>query len=461
MLNQMSRPDPRDPFPAQPEEKDYTVELDRGVKGLKIGLVMKFGDQVFLDPEVEAGGNAAAKTLEGLGAIVEPIASPTTSADAGRVFVVHWFSALQRLLQLHPADKHAQFDPQLLQNAKVGEAYSVQTLVDAMAARREMSTAWNLLLADYDLVISPTLNVLAFPVGQPYPDGPGGAPNYGWSNTALFNLTRHPAITTPTPLGPSGLPIGLQIVAAHYPRRPGVAGVRRARGRAGAAPFRCCRDDRWAQDGAGFRRAGTLAGDPAAWLRLQRRRPDRAWRRIGAGALPETAFVSPNAPERCPGAPGGYQWWALTGGDRAKGAASAAPVLDGFIDAELARHGLDESRLALVGFSQGTMMALQVGPRRSRPLAGIVGYSGMLADEAPLADPATTRPPILLIHGDADPMIPIAAFHRTRDALVRDGFTVESHVSAGLGHSIDMAGLQLGGRFLAAKLAMENQGPCA
>ena len=105
------------------------------------------------------------------------------------------------------------------------------------------------------------------------------------------------------------------------------------------------------------------------------------------GALPDTAFVSPNAPERCPGAPGGYQWWALTGGDRAAGAASAAPVLDAFIDAELARHGLDDASLALVGFSQGTMMALQVGPRRAGPLAGIVGYSGMLADEAALAAP--------------------------------------------------------------------------
>jgi aspartyl-tRNA(Asn)/glutamyl-tRNA(Gln) amidotransferase subunit A len=215
MLNQMSRPDPRDPFPAQPEDKDYTVGLGDGVKGLKIGLIMKFGD-VFLDPAVEAGVTAAAKTLEELGAIVAPIASPTSSADAGRVFVVHWFSALQRLLQLYPAEQHAQFDPQLLQNARVGEAYSVQTLVDAMVARREMSTAWNLLFTSYDLVISPTLNVLPFAVGQPFPGGPDGAPNYGWSNTALFNLTRHPAITTPTALGPSGLPVGLQIVAAHY-----------------------------------------------------------------------------------------------------------------------------------------------------------------------------------------------------------------------------------------------------
>jgi phospholipase/carboxylesterase len=171
------------------------------------------------------------------------------------------------------------------------------------------------------------------------------------------------------------------------------------------------------------------------------------------GALPATAFVAPNAPEPCPGAPGGYQWWALTGGDRAKGAASAAPVLDAFIDAELARHGLDESRLALVGFSQGTMMALQVGPGRPRALAGIVGYSGMLADEAGLAAVGVTRPPVLLVHGDADPMIPVAALQRASDALTRNGFEVQTHVSPGLGHSIDLAGLQLGERFLARVLA--------
>ena len=128
-------------------------------------------------------------------------------------------------------------------------------------------------------------------------------------------------------------------------------------------------------------------------------------------------------------------------------------MLDAFIDAELARCGLTEAQLALVGFSQGTMMALHVGLHRPRTLAGIVGYSGMLADEAALAAPHATRPPILLIHGDADPMIPVAAFHQAKAALASNGFVVESHVSPGLGHSIDLPGLQLGGRFLARVLA--------
>lgn len=173
------------------------------------------------------------------------------------------------------------------------------------------------------------------------------------------------------------------------------------------------------------------------------------------GAMPATVFVAPNAPEPCPGAPGGFQWWALTNADRgarANGVARAAPLLDAFIDAELARYGLAEAQLALVGFSQGTMVALHVGLRRPAALAGIVGYSGMLADEAGLADPQTSRPPILLIHGDADPMIPVAAFDQAKAVLARNGFAVESHVSPGLGHGIDLAGLQLGGRFLAKVL---------
>ena len=184
------------------------------------------------------------------------------------------------------------------------------------------------------------------------------------------------------------------------------------------------------------------------------------------GVLPGAAFVAPNAPEPCPGAPDGYQWWSITsfdpspppftgegdraaveGAPRAAGAARAAPILEAFIDAELARQGLDDSRLALVGFSQGTMMALQVGPARPWALAGIVGYSGMLADEAALAA-TVSRPPVLLIHGDSDPMIPLSNFSEAKAALTREGFSVESHVSHGLGHSIDGVGLQLGARFL-------------
>ena len=168
-------------------------------------------------------------------------------------------------------------------------------------------------------------------------------------------------------------------------------------------------------------------------------------------ALPDTLFIAPDAPQPCPGAPGGRQWWPLASlapEARAAGVRQSAGVLNAFIDDQLARHGLGEGRLALVGFSQGTMLALHVGPRRPQGLAGIVGYSGMLADPDALGSEARTRPPVLLVHGDADPVLPVTALHESETVLRSLGFAVSTHVSAGLGHSIDEAGLRLGQQFL-------------
>ena len=176
------------------------------------------------------------------------------------------------------------------------------------------------------------------------------------------------------------------------------------------------------------------------------------WREL----LPDALFLAPNAPEPLPGGWGGYQWWGLTEFTReamARGVASAAPVLDRYIDRQLDRHGLTESDMALVGFSQGTMMALHVGPRRARPLAGILGYSGMLADPEALAREVRSKPPVLLIHGSADPMVPVTAMEAAKADLEGLGFAVDSHVSPGLAHSVDLVGLQLGGDFVRRVLA--------
>jgi phospholipase/carboxylesterase len=173
------------------------------------------------------------------------------------------------------------------------------------------------------------------------------------------------------------------------------------------------------------------------------------------GALADTVFLAPNAPEPCPGAPGGYQWWALADlspAARAAGVRKAAPALNAYIDAQLSLHGLSEDRLAVVGFSQGTMMALHAGPRRARTLAAIVGYSGMLADPEALAAEVRTRPPVLLVHGDADPTLPVTALFQAKAALEALGFEVATHVAPGLGHGIDDAGLRLGGEFLVRRL---------
>ena len=175
-----------------------------------------------------------------------------------------------------------------------------------------------------------------------------------------------------------------------------------------------------------------------------------------AAALPETHFLAPDAPQPCDGIPYGRQWWPLTSLTPAACAAGvrvSAPALNAYIDAQLAAHDLSEGKLALVGFSQGSMMALHVGPRRVKTLGGIIGFSGMLADPDALAAEAVTKPPILLVHGDRDDVLPVEALHQAEVQLRSLEFDVASHVSPGLGHSIDEQGLQLGARFLIRHLA--------
>ncbi|HEV2867514.1 MAG TPA: dienelactone hydrolase family protein [Allosphingosinicella sp.] len=167
--------------------------------------------------------------------------------------------------------------------------------------------------------------------------------------------------------------------------------------------------------------------------------------------LPDALFVAPNAPGRVSVFSGGYQWWELTNlapQALARGAAGAAAGLDAYIDSLLDEHGLTEERLAIVGFSQGTMMALHVGVRRSRQIAGIVGYSGMLTGAATLAHEVVTKPPVLLVHGSSDSVVPVAALDQARNVLERLGFDVAAHICQGLGHSVDPAGLRLGGEFV-------------
>jgi phospholipase/carboxylesterase len=173
--------------------------------------------------------------------------------------------------------------------------------------------------------------------------------------------------------------------------------------------------------------------------------------RMWAPHLPDTAFVSPHAPEPCAEAPVGRQWFPLARIDPGKlreGVVAAAPILDAFIDAELVRHKLTDDRLALVGFSQGTMMALHVAPRRQKQIAGVVGYSGLIPGPEHLASEVRQRPPVLLVHGDADPLIPSLALYAATRVLGDTGFAVEWHVEPGLAHGIDQKGLDLGLAFL-------------
>lgn len=186
----------------------------------------------------------------------------------------------------------------------------------------------------------------------------------------------------------------------------------------------------------------------------------RAWEPM----LPDTAFVSPHAPEPCGQAPVGRQWFSLTFRDpdeRWRGVNKAAPTLNQFLDAELARRKLPPSALALVGFSQGTMMSLHVGLRRAVPPAAIVGYSGVfvLPDKKgpeDIAGDIKGKPPVLLVHGDQDELLPPQYLFHATDSLAKLEIPVEWHLSKGIGHGIDQEGLRHGGAFLARRFGLKG-----
>jgi phospholipase/carboxylesterase len=167
--------------------------------------------------------------------------------------------------------------------------------------------------------------------------------------------------------------------------------------------------------------------------------------------LPKALFVSPDAPFPYDMAPFGRQWFSLQ--ERTPeafdlGTRLAAPILNDFIDGQLAEHGLSESQTALIGFSQGTMMSLHVGPRRERQIAGVLGYSGALANPTKLVDDIRTYPPVMLIHGKSDEVLPVSSLPNAVAGLEAAGVPVTSHVRPGLGHGIDEEGIKLGVAFL-------------
>ena len=161
--------------------------------------------------------------------------------------------------------------------------------------------------------------------------------------------------------------------------------------------------------------------------------------------LPDALFLSPDAPHPCDMAPIGLQWFSLierTPENIAVGVRSAAPLVDAFLDHHLARHGLTDAELALFGFSQGCMMALHVGLRRSQTPAAVLGYSGLLAAPDAVATEATVKPHVLLVHGEADEIVPHAALPAAEAALKAAGVPVEAVSRPGLGHGIDEDGIE-------------------
>jgi phospholipase/carboxylesterase len=177
-----------------------------------------------------------------------------------------------------------------------------------------------------------------------------------------------------------------------------------------------------------------------------------------AARLRDTVFMAPDAPEQCHGNAFGFQWFPipwLDGSSEAQaaaGLAAAADDLNAFLDARLADEGLGPDALALVGFSQGAMISLHIAPRRAEIIAGVVAFSGRLLAPDRLLAEMRVKPPVLLIHGDADPVVPFADMGLAGNALAAAGFETSGHVMKGTGHGIAPDGLSVALAFLCDRL---------
>jgi phospholipase/carboxylesterase len=171
--------------------------------------------------------------------------------------------------------------------------------------------------------------------------------------------------------------------------------------------------------------------------------------------LPDTVFVSPDAPFPCDMAPMGYQWFSLQSWSPQmilEGVENATPFLNDFVDRMAEHYNIPDSKIALMGFSQGTMMSLYAGPRRKNKIAGVLGYSGALVGAETLGNSEIHKIPIHLIHGNMDMVVPVMAYYDAKSKLESNGFTVSGGITNGLPHSIDEDGIMSGAAFFKSVL---------
>lgn len=176
--------------------------------------------------------------------------------------------------------------------------------------------------------------------------------------------------------------------------------------------------------------------------------------------MPDTAFFAPNAPEKCVGNPMGYQWFPIPWLDGSpeelakQSMVQSVADVNAYLDALLEAEGLTPDRLILLGFSQGTMMSLHIAPRRDAAVAGVVGFSGRLMEPETLSAEVVSKPPVLLIHGDQDEVVPPQSLPEAGEALQAAGFEVFAHVMEGTGHGIAPDGLSVALAFMREKLGI-------
>lgn len=178
--------------------------------------------------------------------------------------------------------------------------------------------------------------------------------------------------------------------------------------------------------------------------------------------MPDTVFIAPDAPEKCAGNPMGYQWFPIpwldgsSEEDSLRGIEMADADINGFLDNVLKEEGITPSQLIVFGFSQGTMLSLRVLPRRGEPVAGLVAFSGRMLEPDDFAGHVVSKPPVLLVHGDQDDMVPPAHFTESGQILEANGFETYGYIMKGTGHGIDMEGLSVALQFMLDKLGIQK-----
>ncbi len=178
--------------------------------------------------------------------------------------------------------------------------------------------------------------------------------------------------------------------------------------------------------------------------------------------MPDTLFLAPDAPEQTVMSPMGLQWFPIpwidgsSEEDAAAGLRRAAEDLNAYLDGVMVDYDLLPEQVILFGFSQGTMMSLHVAPRREDPVAGVVAFSGRLLEPELLPDEVQSRMPVLLVHGDADDVVPVQSLPAAAEGLEKAGFTdIFAHIMKGTAHGIAPDGLQVALAFMRKQLGME------